>query len=183
MAIHEPTKDPVREALDQLFKDYRDRQIRITRTESMMSQLKAEAAKLQSKIVALARVCDQEIEPDSLLGRFLAETAASGLTNGIRAVLQANREWTTPTAIRDDLLRLGYDLSDYKNVMASIHTVLGRLVEAKEVERILKKGKEITSYRWKSAPSGEDSELAKQLKKDLDYLRTEIKPDPLSKIN
>ncbi|MGI8732677.1 MAG: hypothetical protein ACR2LM_05180 [Pyrinomonadaceae bacterium] len=178
------SEDPVKMALDALFAKHRaiDAERYILRFQ--IEELESEDAKLQQKIVALAQALDQEPDPQSPLGMFLAEIAASGLTDGVRTVLRATDLCRTPTEIRDGLLRLGYDLSGYSNILASIHTILGRLRESGEVEKVTssRKGGKETGYIWKiDAKEKEKSDLAKEVKKDLDYLRTEKAVDPLSK--
>ena len=177
-------EDPVKLALDALFAKHRalsaDRDI----LRFQIEELESEDAKLQQKIVALAQALDEEVDPQSPLGLFLAEISAAGLTEGVRTVLRATDVCRTPTEIRDGLLRLGYDLSRYSNVLASVHTILGRLRESGEVEKVIsrrKGGKEI-GYIWKTdGKEKEKSDLAKEVKKGMDYLRVEIAPDPLSK--
>jgi hypothetical protein len=178
------TDDPVKDALTSLYRRYRAIEEQKDMHRAKLEELETESAKLQPKIVALAMALDDEIRPDSDLGLFLAETAAAGLTDGVRTVLRATDVCRTPTEIRDGLLRLGYDLSGYSNVLASIHTILGRLRESGEVKKVVsnRKGAKETGYIWKTDPKEtEKSDLAKKLRADIDYLRTERSGDPLTK--
>ena len=104
-----------------------------------------------AKIVALALATglDEPIEPDSPLGKYLTEIIAAGLTEGVRAVLRGNPSWMSPPEIRNGLVRLGYDLSRYTNVLASIHTILGRLRKGGKVSNGIRKPGRETVYRWK----------------------------------
>jgi hypothetical protein len=176
--------DPVKSALAALFDRHRLMVREKVYHELRAAEMESEAAKLLPKIVALANALDEPVDPNSELGTFLTELAASGLTDGVRTVLRATDTCKTPMEIRDGLLRLGYDLSGYSNVLASIHTILGRLRDSGEVKKVVstRRGGKETGYIWKAEPK-QESDLAKQLKKDLDYLRTERRPDPLSKIN
>ena len=178
--VEETKKDPVWTALNEVFDEYRDRQIRILRYERQIAGLKTEAAKLQAKVVALARICEHEIVPSSFLGQFLTETAAAGITDGVRAVLQANGKWMTPTEIRTDLLRLGYDLSGYTNVMASIHTVLSRLRSSGEVRKGIRKPKRVPVYRWAAAVANDEKDASVVLVKEtsiIDALKSSLTKD------
>ena len=177
--MSEGLEDPVKLALDSLFARHRmlsaERDIHRLKIEA----LESEDAKLQPKIVALAAALDTPVDPESDLGKYLEEIAAAGFTEGIRTVLRAAAGvCRTPTEIRDGLLRLGYDLSGQSSAMSSIHAILPRLVEKGEVAKVKKAITKETAYLWKADPQ-QTSELAKQLKIDLDYLRTEKKPDPL----
>src|SRR5215217_4571484 len=127
--------DPVKAALLSLFEKHQELENTKAFCRSMLQDLESEDAKLQPKIVALASALDEEIDPESPLAHYLTEIAAAGLTEGVRAVLRANETCLTPTEIRDGLLRLGYDLKGYTNVLASVHTILGRLIESDEIEK------------------------------------------------
>jgi hypothetical protein len=78
----------------------------------------------------------------------------TGLTDAIRKALQSKRIFYSPVEVRDRLEEdFNYDLSKYKNVLPSIHTVLKRLVESQEIEPGNRDGKVV--YRWKAfAPPG-----------------------------
>jgi hypothetical protein len=175
-------EDPVKAALQSLFEKHIELEQTKNFCRSMLESLEAEDAKLQPKIVALASALDTPVDPESDLGKYLTEIAASGITEGVRTVLRAAAACRTPIEIREGLLRLGYNLSGQNSAMASIHTILLRLIDKGEVEKVKRARTKEVAYMWKAEPQ-ETSELAKQLKMDLDYLRTERKPDPLSKIN
>ena len=70
-----------------------------------------------------------------------------GMTEAIRRVLQSTTEALTPTETKDALIASGFSLAGYSNALASIHTILKRLVQAGDVEPTLKDGK--TAYLWK----------------------------------
>ena len=72
-----------------------------------------------------------------------------GFTDSVRNVLRANPERAaTATDVRDLLAEAGFNLSDYSNPLASIHTILKRLAERGEVTTITDNGQ--TYYRWKA---------------------------------
>jgi hypothetical protein len=64
----------------------------------------------------------------------LVETADVGITDAVRRALRLNaHQKLTAVQVRDAMVSQGVDLSKYKNAMATIHQVLRRLVEAKQV--------------------------------------------------
>lgn len=60
-------------------------------------------------------------------------TVTWGLTDAVRVVLRGAAQGMTPIEIRDRLEAIGFDLTNYKNSLAAIHTVVRRLNESKEV--------------------------------------------------
>ncbi|HJQ30927.1 MAG TPA: hypothetical protein VJ866_02035 [Pyrinomonadaceae bacterium] len=72
------------------------------------------------------------------------------LSDACRQVLQALNRHMTPIEVRDTLDASGYDLSQHKNPLASIHGVLKRLAEAGDAEAITHDVRG-TMYRWKKA--------------------------------
>lgn len=57
-----------------------------------------------------------------------------GLTDAIRYVFgKAKPKPMGPTEVKDALTENGYDLTDYSNVMASIHTIIKRLLKKDEI--------------------------------------------------
>jgi hypothetical protein len=50
-----------------------------------------------------------------------------GLTDAIRYVIQHAGKPMTPVDVRDDLLKRYCDPEDYRNLLASVHTVMKRL--------------------------------------------------------
>jgi hypothetical protein len=53
-----------------------------------------------------------------------------GLTDAIRYVIQHARKPMTPVDVRDELLKRYCDPEDYRNLLASVHTVMKRLERA-----------------------------------------------------
>jgi hypothetical protein len=113
-----------------------------------MSQLDSEIAKLRSKLMTLASlVPPSENSTVADLKKWLSEL---GLTDAVREVLKAHDHNLSPKEVRDWLLRMGFDLSEYSNIQASIHAILKRLHESGEVDRAVdrKSGKLTNLYRW-----------------------------------
>jgi hypothetical protein len=90
---------------------------------------------VRQSLQTLASLCETEgisIEP-SIQASYLLEN--SSLADEIRAILKAAWPMSMrPNLVKDHLVRLGHDLSQYQNPQASIHMVLKRMAESKEVE-------------------------------------------------
>ncbi|MDT4954129.1 MAG: hypothetical protein QOJ02_2267 [Acidobacteriota bacterium] len=75
-------------------------------------------------------------------------TKDAGFTDAIRKVLMESLGTAyTAIEVRDALERDGFDISKYKNVLASIHAILKRLVNQGQVETNSDEGK--VEYSWK----------------------------------
>src|ERR1035438_9545202 len=59
-----------------------------------------------------------------LLGEQFIEEDALGLTDAIRQAFKGSSTPLQPTDVRSRLQLIGYDISKYGNVMASIHSVI-----------------------------------------------------------
>jgi hypothetical protein len=85
-------------------------------------QIETRIARVRHTVAALSALCD-EPTPVEL-----------GLTDAIRTVLRGSVEALAPTDVKERLDVLGFDLSSHANPLASVHTVLKRLVHAGEAE-------------------------------------------------
>ena len=94
-------------------------------------------AKLDRTITALSMLCGQ------------SDDSPLGFTDAVRQVVrQAYPAGLFANTVKKMLVDAGFDLTDYTNSAASIHTILKRLVKSGEVKshRDSKNGK--TFYRW-----------------------------------
>jgi hypothetical protein len=80
----------------------------------------------------------------------LSPTVPLSITDAVRLAMRAGVP-LTPPEVRDRLLSIGVDLSQYSNELAVIHTVLKRLNEAGEI-RILPKANGKHAYLWTKPP-------------------------------
>lgn len=71
-----------------------------------------------------------------------------GLTDACRHALKVAQSPRTAAEVRDWLEGSGYDLSDQENALASIHTILKRLVTSGEAEAGTNSAGKV-SYSWK----------------------------------
>lgn len=103
-------------AQDELVKLLRERQFMELRIH-----------KLQNDIVHLAALCHVEIEDP---------VKQLGLTDYVRYILAKTKAPLTIQQIVDEMIKSSYDISEYKNISANVHTIVGRLMKAKEVKTI-----------------------------------------------
>ena len=110
----------------------------LDRLRALRFEVDLRIAKLERTISGLATLCG---EPD---------IAPQGLTDACRSVLQSTTAYQlTPIEVRDELKKMGFDLSRYENPLAVIHTTLKRLAEQGEVTICLVAGgSATTAYRW-----------------------------------
>ena len=104
-------------------------------------------ARLRQALVGLAPL-GQELPNDGLgaqLTAIYADIEGMSITDATRQILQAATEPLTPVEIKKQLINMGKDLSGQKNVMASVHSLLKRLLKSKEIET---KDNGL-SYQWK----------------------------------
>jgi hypothetical protein len=94
--------------------------------------------KLQQNITHLAALCQVEVDdPFKQLG----------MTDAIRWVVGASKAPLAASEVRDKLSEAGFDLSEYKNAMACVHTILKRLIQAGQVKaQTLQPG--YTTFVW-----------------------------------
>ena len=88
------------------------------------TRLDARILQLQQDIRHVARMVDVTVDdPITQLG----------LTDAIRYVIQHAGKHLTPVDVRDELLKRYCDPEDYRNLLASVHTVMKRLERAGEI--------------------------------------------------
>lgn len=72
-----------------------------------------------------------------------------GLADACRTILKSNANRSmSPLEVRDALKGIGYDASKHTNLMASIHSVLKRLVQSNEAKSKEAKDGSGTRYTW-----------------------------------
>lgn len=104
--------------------------------------IEAQIIGLRQTIIALAK----------LLGEDFDEEESLGLTDAIRDAFKAKADQNLiAMEVRDVIKSLGYDVSKYGNVMASVHSVIKRLEAKGEIRHVGNRGDGKPAYRW-SAP-------------------------------
>jgi hypothetical protein len=110
--------------------------------------------RIESAIRGLLALTDDEKEFAEYTERLESILKPTGLTDAIRKVFRKDPKMHySATAVQDKVERLGFSLSGYSNSLASIHTILKRLVKAGQIKQV--KGATGTLYRasptmWKT---------------------------------
>lgn len=141
--------------------DYKEMAVKIKAEleslEVQQEEIERRIARLKQSLIGLVPL--SEPHPDSPIAdeirAFREEIADITLTDAVRQIFQAAKNPLSPTDAKQQLLNMGRDLSGQKNVMASIHSLLKRLVESQEIET--KDGG--LTYQWKTRAMGRLSEM------------------------
>jgi hypothetical protein len=103
------------------------------------AELEARLTQLTETIGMLTKLCG------------LTPKISWGLTDACRAILRNAVNPMTPVEVRNRLAAIGFDLSEYSNELASIHTVLKRLRKAGEL-RLVPRRRGKHTYEWNRPP-------------------------------
>ena len=98
----------------------------------LQEETEQKIAQLRQAIVTIAPLAKEPLT--NFWAEAMAAVAGQGITEGIREILRAaypNK--LNPVEIKDKLKAAGQDLSEHKNVMASVHSALKRMLENKEI--------------------------------------------------
>ena len=125
-------------------------------------QLVTRIAKQQTRVAALAALCEASEEIDDM-----TEMELGGLTNACRTAFRAaGNRGLMPTEVRGALERLRFPTHTHKNILASIHTVIRRLEKAGELRRAIHDkyaGEDKSVYQWALPSYGASSSLGNQM--------------------
>ncbi|HZZ16150.1 MAG TPA: hypothetical protein VFE08_09340 [Candidatus Sulfotelmatobacter sp.] len=109
--------------------------------------LEVRIVELRQSVASLARLCGEKfVEEDEL-----------GLTDAIRLALKTAGTPVAAAGIRNRIESMGFDVSRHGNILASIHTVLKRLVDQGQAEDIGG-----LNYKWIAAKPATYFEKAKE---------------------
>jgi len=98
-------------------------------------------ARLVPFLKELAIQCDAKI-PDELWQETAPEdVAAIGITDAVRLALKTSVRPLRPKGVAEQLRKWKFAVHEYTNVLASIHTILKRLVKSGEATEVLLSGK------------------------------------------
>jgi hypothetical protein len=113
---------------------YRQQIGRALRDLMQWADQKREAEQQMSKLRNLI-IANANLLPDHERTIFMqqANGSFSGFTDTIREIFRTHPTGLTPTKVRDKLVEAGFDLSAQSNPMASIHSVIRRLIEAGQI--------------------------------------------------
>jgi hypothetical protein len=125
-------------------------------------ELATKIAKQQTRVAALAALCEASEEVDKM-----TEMDLGGLTNACRTAFRAaGNRGLLPTEVRGALERLRFPTHTHKNILASIHTVIGRLEQAGEIRNMIHDkhaGEDKSVYQWVGPSYGASNSLANQM--------------------
>ena len=129
------------ETASALLKYAQERLLELLRQES---DVKGHISHWSSVVEGLAKLSGEPLEPEiaSRINELKQkeETGAGsemGLTEAIRWVFRQPLILPlTPTDVRDQLAKMGYELEKYKFVMPPIHNTLKRMKEAGEIREV-----------------------------------------------
>jgi hypothetical protein len=113
--------------------------------ESELEALNQEIVRLEQAVSSLNPLTSNE-HVTFHVGVRVEGIASMGLADACREILKQSPTYRTARGIRDSLRDSGYNLEQHSNPLASIHGVLKRFVEAKEVELLETEGK--SRYRF-----------------------------------
>lgn len=132
------TTETYKAALQEARKHYEEAKERRQRAIEEQEEAENLIARLRNTVAALSAMCGEEF----------AEADEFGLTESIRMVLKTNPAGVfLPQDVKAKLDQMGFKTEKYTNILASIHTVLKRLVLKGEVDdNVTRDGK--TAYRW-----------------------------------
>jgi hypothetical protein len=125
-------------------------------------QLATKIARQQTRVAALAALCEASEEIDDM-----TEMELGGLTNACRTAFRAaGKRGLMPTEVRNALERLRFPTQTHKNILASVHTVIRRLEQAGEIRKAMHDkhdGDDRSVYQWAGPNYGASSSLANQM--------------------
>jgi hypothetical protein len=98
-------------------------------------EIEQQIAQLKQGILAIAPLTKEPRSSPTCWPNFLSGIMEAGITDSIRDILRATYpKASSPVEIKDQLKSRGQDLSQHKNVMASIHSTLKRMLENGEIK-------------------------------------------------
>ncbi len=101
---------------------------------------------LQPIIRNLENLC-QDLDQRRAAEHAASQLLLQGLTQEVSKTLKSNLGPMSPRQILDDMVKRGFDFKTYSSPLASVHTVLRRLVKAGKAEIVPQpKGKK--KYKW-----------------------------------
>ena len=106
-------------------------EVAIQKLERMLNEendLATKIAKQKRVIAALRELADLEDESGPPVG------LVKGLTDACRTVFRSAEKPLLPTEVRDRVERLG--VPEQRNLLASVHTVIRRLKESREIREV-----------------------------------------------
>jgi hypothetical protein len=128
-----------RQTLEQFKSEIVAKKLELGKCIQKQEDLETGIAKLQEVAVAIARLLGEEYVPED----------AMGLTDAIRQAFKTTPNVTMTTKeVRARLQQMGFDITQYGNVLASIHTVISRLHSKREIKQAAVRNDGKPAYQW-----------------------------------
>jgi hypothetical protein len=96
-----------------------------------MLEVNAQIETLRETAYSVSQLCDADPAKE-FPNLFGDESPDPGFTDAVRGLFQPGNGYT-PVEVRSALRRKGFKIDEYKNPLASIHTILKRLVKSGEL--------------------------------------------------
>jgi hypothetical protein len=164
------TSTDYKKVLEQAKKDLLGEQQALGRSLKEQEDIEKRITALRQTVAALSRMLDEEF----------VEEDAMGLTDAIRTIFRdkaAGNGTLIPTEVRDYLVTIGYDITKYGNVMASVHSVINRLLQKGEIVIAGSRADNKTCYKWVSKLAGPPKTTYRPALSDEFILGAFYKPD------
>jgi len=117
--------------------------IELSHLQHELGECLKKQAHLEKKIVAVRQMI---VGFSDALGEKFIEEDSLGLTDAIRQAYKTAGSKLAPTEVKDRLESIGYDTSKYGNMMASVHSIINRLVTQGQLRPISMGGKQY--HEW-----------------------------------
>jgi hypothetical protein len=109
-------------------------------------EMDQEISRLKQAIIGLAPLAEEPVPTNHLIALLGVDFVVPGVTDSIREILKTSEKPLAPIEVKQRLLQLKPDVSRQTNLMATIHTVLKRLVPKEATVSTDNNGD--TIYRW-----------------------------------
>jgi hypothetical protein len=106
----------------------------IASLEIQQEETERRIVRLKQVLIALTPLAEEPILPFVDRTTINVETGGISITDATRQIFQVAKVPLAPAEIKQQLLNMGKDLSDQKNVMVGLHSLLTRLVALGEIE-------------------------------------------------
>jgi len=132
--------DSFKVALDDTLLQISEMLVRRDAIQGELDQVNGRIEDLEDAAYSLGTLCG--IDPIKEHPELFPESAEpeTGFTDAVRRVFQnipEGRRLYSARNVRDSLKEAGFPLENYKNPLASIHTILKRLVKKGEIDRVV----------------------------------------------
>ena len=156
-----PIKTDWKKVLESARRDLDELRVNRDELEAQLNEVSSQIVQLEQLVTSLQPMASEVPQEAAIIVEGVADLE---LADAIREVLKQSDQYRTPRGVRDSLRSSSYDLDQHTNPLASVHSVLKRLVSSREAEQLESKGK--TYYRWKTT-GPQSSDWIETLKRSI----------------